>query len=121
MRDKNNQKGISLPVNFIVILAIAIIVLLIAVTLIFPWIRGPGATIVDSQAWSRGCMMWQQRGCRIGDMSNIVIENYDPDGDGRFNTLADACRRYLRYTDEEQCRRVCCAIPEERREEGEQG
>lgn len=112
MKEKKNIKGISLPINMIVILAVAIIVMLVAVSLIFLVFPGTQPMIKDSQAWSRGCMMWQQRGCRGGDMNNIIIEGYDPDGNNQPNSLADACRRYLNYTNEEDCRRACCIIPE---------
>ncbi|MEM5813056.1 MAG: hypothetical protein QXU71_01700 [Candidatus Aenigmatarchaeota archaeon] len=113
-------KGISLPVNLIVILAVAIIVLLIAVTFLIPFVFGPGIYIRDDEAWRRGCMIWQQRGCRPEDIENIIIENYNPDGVGGDDNLLVACRRALRYTNAEDCRRACCIIPEGRREGEEQ-
>ncbi|MBU5678614.1 MAG: hypothetical protein QXJ96_01560 [Candidatus Aenigmatarchaeota archaeon] len=113
-------KGISLPVNLIVILAVAIIVLLIAVTFLIPFVFGPGIYIRDDEAWRRGCMIWQQRGCRAEDIENIIIENYDPDGDNKFDNLLVACRRALRYTNPEDCRRACCIIPEGKTQEQQQ-
>jgi len=45
----------------------------------------------DEEAWNTGCGMWRMRGCKYGDDKNIKIRGYDPDGDGEWNSLRDAC------------------------------
>ena len=112
MSFSKRMKGISLPVNLIVILAVGIIVMVIAVFLVAPWALGPGSYVKDTEAWQRGCGIWRQRGCLENDIDNIIIAGYDPDGDGQPNNLMVACQRAVGYTSREDCRRACCLLPE---------
>ena len=105
-------RGISLPVNFIVILAVAVIVMLIVVIMMTTGIIQGGA-VNDVQAWTIGCERLIQRGCRVDDVRNITIIGYDPNGDGQWDNLLTACQRRLGadYT-AEMCRDACCRVPE---------
>jgi hypothetical protein len=105
-------KGISLPVNFIVILAVAVVVMLIVVILMTGVIT-PTGTVNDIQAWSIGCERLIQRGCRGEDVERIIITGYDPNGDGQWDNLLTACQRRLgRDYTPEMCREACCRVPE---------
>jgi len=103
-------KGISLPVNFIVILAVAVVVMLIVVILMTGVITP--LPVNDVQAWTIGCERLIQRGCRADDVRNIVITGYDPNGDGQWDNLLTACQRRLgRDYDDQRCRDACCSPP----------
>lgn len=109
------MKGISLPINMIVIIALAVIVLL-AVTAAFMGGFGPGTkTISHQQAWYIGCNMAKLRGCstelfNTGSGKIITIPNYDPDGDGSDNNILDACSKAIGVNDTDECRQVCCEL-----------
>lgn len=49
------MKGIELPVNILVIIAIAVIVLLGLIGLYMAGMLGPGISIQQRQAWNTGC------------------------------------------------------------------
>lgn len=81
------MKGISLPINTIVIVSVAALVLVV-VTTVFTSIFGGGiSTISDQDAWSRGCSMAIARGCDsvvdfrdAGLDQGLYIPQYDPMG-----------------------------------------
>jgi len=87
------MKGISLPINMIVIIAISVIVLLaIAAFFMGGFLRG-SVTISDQQALSDGCGIWKNRGC-VPD-ENFNITGYDWNLDNQTDDLFDACLRIL--------------------------
>ncbi|MEM7826665.1 MAG: hypothetical protein QXQ40_00375 [Candidatus Aenigmatarchaeota archaeon] len=102
------KKGISLPVNMIVILAIAAIVLLAVGAFFLSGWFGPGKTISDFEAWTRGCSIWMTKGCIEDQINSITIIGYDPDGNGSPNNLAEACFRHFGYTSSRDCWEKCC-------------
>ena len=105
------MKGISLPIEMIIILSISVIVLLAVAAYFTQGMVIGGESISDAAAWEKGCQIWKQRGCSnvAGEMASITISFYDPDKNGVENTLADACRFFLSYTDQNDCWNVCCA------------
>jgi hypothetical protein len=58
-------------------------------------------------AWYTGCNAWKMRGCGSDDIG-FTISRYDGNGDGRDDTMADACAAHLGYFDMEDCWRECC-------------
>ena len=100
------SKGVSLPINMIIILAIAVIVLLSVVAFYTGGLTSSTTSISDADAWNRGCGIWKLRGCNETD--DFQISGYDFDGDGTADKLSDACRNYLGYTSMSDCHRVCC-------------
>ncbi len=106
------MKGMSLPINLVVIIAICVLVLL-AVAAFFAGGFGSGAaSIGDSSALQKGCGMWKSQGCKLNSC-DIGIVGYDYDADGVPNMLSDACQRVLgsglcaETTD--QCFIYCCS------------
>jgi hypothetical protein len=101
------RKGIELPTNFLVILAIAVIVLLAAATLFF-FVWRPGSTTVrDQGAFNIGCSKLLLDCTK--DPSTIKIEGYKCSASGASdegNTLLDACI-CLGYRTEEICKQKC--------------
>ncbi len=102
------RKGISLPVEMIVIIALAVIVLLAAgAFFIAGWLPGQVSTI-DTQAWSNGCGMVKLRGCTSASDMNLKITNYDPGKDGNDDSVFDACKRAVGGTSTSDCFNLCC-------------
>ncbi len=130
MAQKGSQKGISLPINMVVILAIAVLVLVVVAAFFVLQAGGSQQSINDQRAWSEGCALAISRGCNSAEFKEggLKIPNYDPDGNDQRqrgvsvcltnpeddtcddNTLLTACRRTqggaLTSID---CRARCCA------------
>ncbi len=79
------QKGISLPINMIVILAVAILVLVVISAFFVLQAGGSQRTINDQTAWSSGCATAIARGCPVSAFQSgedgLYISGYDPNGD----------------------------------------
>ena len=82
------MKGISLPSETIVIIALAVIVLLAVITLIYIVYPSTAETISLESAKSNACQTIASLGCRT-DPRFVIINNYDADGDGNRGS-ADA-------------------------------
>ena len=104
------RKGISLPVEMIVIIALAVIVLL-AAGAFFAINFIPGqATTEDFSAWERGCSIWKLRGCSSNiNPSEIIVTGYDYNKDNKDDSALDACKRALSTSNAQVCFETCCA------------
>ena len=91
------MKGISLPINMVVIIAVAVIVLLSLAAFFMGGFVHPTAKMSDTDAWNTGCGMWRMRGCKLADVDDITILGYDPNGDGKDDSVAVACARAFNY------------------------
>jgi len=110
-----NKKGISLPIETIVIIAVVVLVLVVISAFFILNIGKSGSSINDDAAFGQGCViLGTQYNCKY-DTSNpvaskneilnsIKINGYDPDGDGKPNSLRDACDR-KGFTD--SCWKAC--------------
>ncbi len=97
------MKGLSLPINLIVILVIALLVML-AGAAFFAGSFGSGSSAMsDTAALQKGCGMWMARGCKqvptgfpvsVG-VPEISIPGYYPDGQTEDGTLSQACAKVL--------------------------
>ena len=100
------KKGISLPVNAVVIIALAIFVLLMLAALFggaFPQTRQTSV----ATAWSKSCAKLNQYyNCRVADFDT----GYDIDGDGATDTFLKVCRAYFDdpHLSDKDCRDRCC-------------
>ena len=100
------KKGISLPVNAVVIIALAIFVLLMLAALFggaFPQTRQTSV----ATAWSKSCAKLNQYyNCEVADFDT----GYDIDGDGATDTFLKVCQAYFDdpNLEIEQCRDRCC-------------
>ncbi len=106
------MKGISLPIEMIIVISISVIALL---TIVFffstGFIKG-AAGISDTDAWSRACGMIKNRGCQVDeDLSSITIPRYMV-GQDVEGTAVDACLNSLGYgrlyREDDRCVRACC-------------
>lgn len=119
----------ELPVNAIVIVAIAVLVLVVLAAFFTGFIGRSFGTINHNDAWTRGCSTAKAQGCLVSAFTGtttsesalctdsatpcLTITDYDPDGDGRFDSLLTACSHVfgISVTDAtapEQCRTKCC-------------
>ncbi len=114
------MKGIELPINALIIIAVALLVLLGIVAL---WMSGwsggsQGVTIEAAKAAGCGALMRNSSGCTGADPSYIYfngntppVPKFDVNGDSSINTednMTALCMRYYGTgTDKNACRRVC--------------
>ena len=80
------MKGIELPINILVVVAVAVIVLLGVIALYFGGFMGPAQTMTASTAKSTYCAYITRHpdGCTVGivPLNSITISNFDADQDG---------------------------------------
>ena len=104
------MKAMSLPINMIVIIALAVIVLL-GVSAFFMGSFGPGSQSVSAtNAWNAGCGMAKMRGCDtalFGTTNGLTITGYK-DSNGNIYTLNEACNAVYGTTDATACQNYCC-------------
>jgi len=115
-------KGIELPINILVVVAVAVIVLLGVIALYFGGFMGPAQTMTQEAAKNSACsyVMNKVGGCMTADPSGIIFggaggpPGFDADADGDIDTtdtLQALCDTYYNAGgDAPTCRRVCgCA------------
>lgn len=108
-----NKKGLSLPINLIVILAIAILVMVVIAAMFVMYTGQAGSSLSDSTAWSQGCQTVRQRGCLSTDFTGTTaykVPNYRPSGGTTDESILVACQRFFADTtlDGTTCRTKCC-------------
>jgi len=104
------MKGIELPINVMVILALAVIVLF-AVLMIFMGVWAPlGQTVTPKAALDAACLKLVTMGCET-NLAEIYVTNFDADGNGKTGDKADnlkvLCASKTFNKDEDGCRTVC--------------
>jgi len=80
-------KGVELPINILVIVAVAVIVLLGVIALYFAGFLGPAGTVSLQSVTTTACGTWRAKGGTTSGVSadTIEISNYDADGDGTLD------------------------------------
>jgi len=82
-------KGIELPINILVVVAVAVIVLLGVIALYFGGFMGPAQTMTASTAKSTYCayITRHPEGCRVGsiNINSTLVTNFDADQDGALD------------------------------------
>jgi hypothetical protein len=103
-------KGVELPINILVIVAIAVIVLLGLVALYFAGFGPFGGAVSYQAAKNAGCEELVRTGC--GDTTAIIV-NFDSNGDGTVggagDTLQALCEGWYGVASGDQiaCRQLC--------------
>jgi len=112
-------KGIELPINILVVIAVAIIVLLGVIALYFSGFMGPAGVISSESAKNAACqrVMRNPAGCVTVDPSTILLDGsiagvpgFDADNDGDVDAdddLLDLCQNYFGATTKSDCRKLC--------------
>jgi hypothetical protein len=101
------MKGISLPINVIVIIVLAMIVLLAVIALFFG-VWKPEQLTVEA-AKNNACNMLVSTGC--DSASSIVVRDFDANQDGEVNsedTLLALCDTWYNIDDDFECRKTIC-------------
>ena len=104
---------VSKNVSYLIVILILTVALIITFMFSEIYIDGSASTIPDSSAWSNGCATAISQGCPItafqsAEEGGLVISKYDPDSDGKDDTLRVACERTQGVTTAETCRAKCC-------------
>ena len=107
------MKGISLPVNTVIVISVAVLVLGL-ISMFFSSSTGTSTRAIShADAWNRGCSQANARGCLVNDfggLSGIIIAGYDPNGDGVNDYLWIACKNFFANNGltAADCRAKCC-------------
>ena len=103
------MKGQNLPINTMVLLLVAVIVLLGAIML-FGGIWGDSSSQISLMAAKEnGCSIWISSGCDEYYISSIKVK-YDADGDGKItdaDTLDVLLEKKFGITDYEDQKKAC--------------
>ena len=126
------MKGISLPINAIIIIVLVLIVLLAIIALFYGvWPNGQGTVNLEA-AKNNACQLMASMGCNA-DTETFKITNFDADKDGlvgdseatgawnwnsgsgdcgntntNADTLAALCQCYYGISDDAECKRTVC-------------
>jgi len=108
-------KGVELPINILVIVAIAVIVLLGLIALYFVgWGPFAGAAGLEGVKNAACRELVQENRCNLTTLSLIPTPNFDADKDGTPGETAAAgdnldnlCEKYFNYPDDADCGRLC--------------
>ena len=120
------MKALSLPVNMVVIIVIAVAVLLSISAFFLGGFGMSKGTISDTDALNIGCAKWRALGGKRKPNPNIIIPDikingYDKDADGDEDVdLRDACINVLNSGDFDnnmlelgkRCQTYCCGYSE---------
>jgi len=101
------QKGISLPVNAVIIIALAVMVLLLVAAFFGGGAGQMGAATIES-AWTQGCNALKSAKCNATAVKNITVG--DVTGDDKPDNLLTVCRIKFKKDDASiyWCRNQCC-------------
>lgn len=108
------KKGISLPIEMVIIIAISVIVLLALVAFFVMQMNNQSGRMNNAQAWQDACAIIKQRGGCVGneippgDFESTTIYNWRPYNDEADGTLLDACRIGAGTDNTESCIDACC-------------
>jgi hypothetical protein len=116
-------KGIELPINILVIIAVAVIVLLGVIALYFSGFMGPAGIVTQDAAKTSGCKLIMSKvgGCAtvdaaytdtlIYDGAHFGLPKFDADGNGvpgeATDTFTKLCAKYFSATTPATCRGIC--------------
>jgi len=109
------MKGVSISINTLVIVILALIVIIAILALFFGvWPSGV-STITLEAAKNNACQILLSARCEIST-TTIVTKNFDANGDGTrdsSDTLLELCRIYDSGYDDTDCKKYVCNCPEE--------
>jgi hypothetical protein len=130
------MKGIELPINALIIIAIAVIVLIALVSMFYPAFSSGNLVLTSEGAKTKLCqIMVEAKGCSV-ESKTVTIDSFDADRDGYVGTvdvtsnwnnwaapwptcstsdaqatwgdnLASLCYCYYSITSEAVCKKMC--------------
>jgi len=112
------MKGIELPVNILIIIAIAVIVLIALIAMFYPAFTSGGKTVSLDVARSQACRsLVEGYSCiTTATLANIMVNKFDVDKDGSVNdigtsdaddNLDNLCLTWYQTADDGMCRKMC--------------
>jgi len=121
------MKGLELPINTLIIIVLAMVILLAILAMLYGvWTPGSAGLTLES-AKNSACQMLMSTGCR--DASMIMVYNFDADRDGEFDpgegggncndpsdptaqdNLYTLCKCWYSEPNEQNCREEICNCP----------
>ncbi|MDI6606666.1 MAG: hypothetical protein QME65_05960 [Candidatus Omnitrophota bacterium] len=103
------MRGITLPVNVIVILVLAVLVLVGVLGLYMSGWMGPAGGVSVEAAKIAACREFVSKGC-VGSTADISVTNFDADNSGAYDagdTLQALCANYYNAPGETACKDLC--------------
>jgi len=97
------MKGTSLPVNVIVIIIIALLVLVGLAVFFSTGMQTGQTSMSDQQLWQKACSALKMRS-GLGKCNQSLISDITVDG----QSFTDICEKVIGTTDEAQCCEACC-------------
>jgi hypothetical protein len=123
------MKGIELPINVLIIIAVAVIVLIAIIAMFYPTFSNGSSSVTSDVAKSAACQLLVDRGCGTATTLytyKIPVYNFDANRDGDEvngaedsypaacggtnpgnDNLARLCLCYYSITTEETCKALC--------------
>ncbi|MCK4730010.1 MAG: hypothetical protein KAT28_01705 [Candidatus Aenigmarchaeota archaeon] len=107
------MKGVELPVNSVIVIALAIMVLLMIAAFLMGGVGQMSSTDVDN-AWNRGCGVLKNTYKCDDTKVSTIDSGIDVTGDGVSDTLSHVCIKKFGQTSEgaditdKFCRNKCC-------------
>lgn len=109
------KKGISLPIEMVIIIAISVIVLLAIIAYFVSNMGTMNKRLSDTEAWNQACAMIKNRGCEQAgltddDLINMKVSFWYPfdDQPNVQGTVSDACEISAGTRDPAICVSACC-------------
>ena len=81
------MKGVELPINALIIIVLAIIVLVAIIAMFYTGIKSPQNTLSAQAALDRACMKLHNYNCNV-ETKTITIDDFDADMDGTLDPLS---------------------------------
>jgi len=123
------MKGIELPINVLIIVAVALVVLLAIIAIYFSGFNPFSASINLAGVKNEACREYvQERNCK-GSTNDVQVKEFDADKDGTLDAgttwsftnaaynclvggsgtdnLAALCKCYFNTDTEAECRKIC--------------
>ena len=111
-----NMKGIELPINILIIVAVAVIVLIALVAMFYPAFSGGSQVVTIETAKSQACRALIANKCPSA--ASVGVINFDANKNGftysviteaqtNGDTLLALCSNYLQTTLDADCKKLC--------------
>ncbi len=102
------RKGVSLPINMIIIMIIAVLALLVIIAFFMPGWFGQTGSIDVETAFNRGCnTLATLRGCDADAVEDIIIPGFDHDRNNEDDSLLEVCQLKAVVSSNEDCAHLC--------------
>jgi len=107
------MKGVELPINALIIIVLAIIVLVAIIALFYTGIKPPQNTLSAQAALDRACMKLHSYNCQVSWLGDISVDDFDADADGKLDLKnlvggSDSCGTTFPFDVGDNLPMLCC-------------